>query len=101
MNNIDAVQELIQEKAEYSCEKGGTYQICEPTITNTEELARQIDALYPKKEEIEARERERILRYLKGLLGANPNASLAATIDVIETEGKSLEALKAKEVSNG
>jgi len=59
-------------------------------------LARQIDALYPKKEGIEARERERVLRYLKGLLGANPNASLAATIDVIETEGKSLEALKGK-----
>jgi len=45
---------------------------------------------------IEARERERILRYLKGLLGAHPNASLAATIDVIETEGKSLEALKGE-----
>lgn len=30
-------------------------------------------------------EQSRLLKYLKGLLGANPKASLEATIDLIET----------------
>ena len=41
------------------------------------------DDRYP--ENIKKQEQNRVLKYLRGLLELNPKASLAATIDLIET----------------
>ena len=59
----------------------------EGTMENEKDLCANCDtplAIDSKIQKAVDKERERILQYLKGLLKANPKASLAATIDMIE-----------------
>lgn len=61
----------------------GKYSNCDDCI-----WAYTLVLLQPKIEEARIDEQERLLRYLKGLLESTPKASLAATIDLIETMGE-------------
>jgi len=94
-NNIEALKEILDGWSRrlsfsYAVEHGAS------PIKSSRDIARQIDALYPKKDEIEARERERIGHWLdkwwnRGIGGKQNWYELEAFI----------QSLKAKEVSNG
>ena len=58
-------------------------------IIKVEETFSKLHQLFqPQIEQAVKAERERILNYLKGLLADTPKASLAATVDLIETQKK-------------